>query len=199
MTINEAGEHMYQNVTLAGFDDAKNRVAQQKNTLSNEIHECITNRLEEENDSKSIFKLVLQILNTEIWIRTDESGETNLKLADNTVTVLLEHFATPLQNAGLTTQAAKLLNQWHNLLEYLHKYLLVTTTPYLICCHCIFTSPRCTTWKDILLLIKLLFTIPTSKVKLERMFSKLKQVKILHHSSVVKSIGKPSPNFRRWS
>ena len=78
--------------------------------LSNEIHECITNRLEEENDSKSIFKLVLQILNTEIWIRTDESGKTNLELTDNTVTVLLEHFATLLQNAGLTTQAAKLLN-----------------------------------------------------------------------------------------
>ena len=53
---------MYQNTTLAGFDDAKNQVAQQKSTLSNEICECITNRLKEENESESIFKLVPQIL-----------------------------------------------------------------------------------------------------------------------------------------
>ena len=122
---------MYQNVTLAGFDDAKNEVAQQKSTLSNEIRECITNVLEEENESESIFKLVLQILNTEGSIRTDESGQTNLEFVDNAVTVLSEHFAT--------------------------------------------------------LLIELLFTIPIDNAKLERMFSKLKQVKILHHSSLLQN------------
>ena len=122
---------MYQNVTLAGFDDAKNEVAQQKSMLSNEIRECITNVLEEENESESIFKLVLQILNTEGWIRTDESGQTNLEFVDNAVTVLSEHFAT--------------------------------------------------------LLIELLFTIPIDNAKLERMFSKLKQVKILHHSSLLQN------------
>ena len=122
---------MYQNVTLAGFDDAKNEVAQQKSTISNEIRECITNVLEEENESESIFKLVLQILNTEGWIRTDESGQTNLEFVDNAVTVLSEHFAT--------------------------------------------------------LLIELLFTIPIDNAKLERMFSKLKQVKILHHSSLLQN------------
>ena len=122
---------MYQNVTLAGFDDAKNEVAQQKSMLSNEIRECITNVLEEENGSESIFKLVLQILNTEGWIRTDESGQTNLEFVDNAVTVLSEHFAT--------------------------------------------------------LLIELLFTIPIDNAKLERMFSKLKQVKILHHSSLLQN------------
>ena len=131
ININEAGEHMYQNVTLAGFDDAKNEVAQQKSMLSNEIRECITNVLEEENESESIFKLVLQILNTEGWIRTDESGQTNLEFVDNAVTVLSEHFAT--------------------------------------------------------LLIELLFTIPIDNAKLERMFSKLKQVKILHHSSLLQN------------
>ena len=107
ITINDAGEHMYRNVSLAGFDDAKNQVAQQKSTLSNEIRECITNRLEEENDTESIVKRVRQILNTEGWIRTDESGRTNFEFADNVVTVFLEHFATPPQNAGLTAQAAR--------------------------------------------------------------------------------------------
>ena len=117
ININEAGEHMYQNVTLAGFDDAKNQVAQWKSMLSNEICEGITNCLEEENDSKSIFKLVLQILKTEGWIRTDESTQTNLEFADNAITVLLEHFATLLQDAGSTVQAAELLNQCSDIIS----------------------------------------------------------------------------------
>ena len=70
----------------------------------------------------------------------------------------------------LTSQAAVLLNQWHNLLQYAHKYLSVTTTLYLVCWRLTFTSPRCTSWKDILLLIELLFTIPISNARLERMF-----------------------------
>ena len=57
----------------------------------------------------------------------------------------------------------------------------VTATPYLVC---IFTLSRCTTWEDILLLIELLFTIPINNAKLEWMFSKLKQVKTLHRSSL---------------
>ena len=117
ITIDEAGEHMYQNVTLAGFDDAKNQVAQWKSMSSNEICEGITNCLEEENDSKSIFKLVLQILKTEGWIRTDESTRTNLEFADNAITVLLEHFATLLQNAESTVQAAELLNQCSDIIS----------------------------------------------------------------------------------
>lgn len=86
-------------MSLAGFNDAKNQVAQEKSTLTNEIREFITNCLEEENDSESIIKLVPQILNNEGWIRTDESGRTNLKFTNSSVTFLSEHFATPLQNS----------------------------------------------------------------------------------------------------
>ena len=128
------------------------------------------------------------MLNTEGCIRTDESGWTNKEFADNAATVLSERFATPLQNVGLTAQATELLNHWHNLLEYAHEYSSVTTTAYLACWHCIFTSQTCTTWKVILLLIKLLFTIPISNANPERVFSKLKQVKTLHNSSLSQNL-----------
>ena len=143
-------------------------------------------------------KLVTQILNTEVWKKTDESGQTNKEFTENTITVLSEHFAKLLQNDELTTQAAELLNQWHSLLELVYKYLSVTAMPYLICwCH-IFTSLK-NTWKDILLLTKLLFTILIGNANLERMFSMLNQVKTLHHFSVAQLIGKTCPNFRRWT
>ena len=42
----------------------------------------------------------------------------------------------------------------------------------------IVTAPRSKGWSDLLLMIKLLFTVPVSNAKRERMFSKLKRVKI---------------------
>ena len=48
----------------------------------------------------------------------------------------------------------------------------------------IFASPCSQAWKDVLLIIELLFTIPVSNAKLERMFSKMKHVKTLLRASL---------------
>ena len=41
----------------------------------------------------------------------------------------------------------------------------------------IFAAPRTKSWSDVLLMIRLLFIVPVSNAKLERMFSKLKREK----------------------
>ena len=125
-----------------------------------------------------------QILNTEGWVRTSTDGDVDLEFADDTIAKLQHHFETPLLSAGMTSSTADLINQWHELLQYAHEYLSVSTTPYRICWRHIFTSPRSSAWKDVLLLVELLFTVPISNAKLERMFSKLKQVKTLHRAAL---------------
>ena len=47
----------------------------------------------------------------------------------------------------------------------------------------IFSSPRSENWTDILALVELLFTVPISNAKLERMFSKMKRVITVFRSS----------------
>ena len=71
-----------------------------------------------------------------------------------------------------------LLKQWYELVEYAKKTLFLDGVSYLVTWRKIFTAPRSKSQSDVLVIIKLLFTVPVSNAKLERMFSKLKRVKI---------------------
>ena len=71
-----------------------------------------------------------------------------------------------------------LLKQWYELVEYAKKTLFLDGVSYLVTWRKIFTAPRSKSQSDVLAIIKLLFTVPVSNAKLERMFSKLKRVKI---------------------
>ena len=48
----------------------------------------------------------------------------------------------------------------------------------------LFTSPKKNEWSDALLLVELLFSVPVSNAKLERMFSKLKRIKTIFRASL---------------
>ena len=75
--------------------------------------------------------------------------------------------------------------------------------PYLVCCCHIFTSLK-NTWKDILLLNKLLFTIPIANADLERMFSMLNKLKhyiiLLTHNWLERlvQISEDGPDFKTY-
>ena len=56
---------------------------------------------------------------------------------------------------------------------------------YLVTLRKILTVPRIKGWSDVLLIIRLLFTVPVSNDKLQRMLSKMKRVK----SNFCRSIG----------
>ena len=71
-----------------------------------------------------------------------------------------------------------LLEQWYELVEYARKAFSFAGVSYLVTWRKIFMAPRGKGWSDVLLMIRLLFTVPVSKAKLERMLSKLKRVKI---------------------
>ena len=70
-----------------------------------------------------------------------------------------------------------LLEQWHKLVEYAKKAFSFAKISYLVTWRKIFTAPRCKGQSNVLLVIRLLFTVPASNAKLERIFFKLKCVK----------------------
>ena len=71
------GEQYYQNVKMPNFDTVKERIKSTKNFFANLISENITSRLEDEDDSRDIFRYVNQILNTEGWLREKEEDGKN--------------------------------------------------------------------------------------------------------------------------
>ena len=70
-----------------------------------------------------------------------------------------------------------LLEPCYELVEYAKKILSLAGVLYLVTWLKIFTSPRGKGWSDVLLIIRLLFTVSVSKGNLERMLYKLKLVK----------------------
>ena len=61
-----------------------------------------------------------------------------------------------------------LLEQCYELVEYPKKILFLPVVSYLVTRRKIFTAPRSKAWSDVLVMISLLFTVPVSNAKLER-------------------------------
>lgn len=77
----------------------------------------------------------------------------------------------------LTVSLRDLLDEWHSLVQYVKTYLSPTNTSYLRVWRRVFESSRKDQWSMILIFVELLFTIPISNAKVERLFSLMKRVK----------------------
>ena len=161
----------YQNVVLKSFENARKF----KNVLLAKVKQAVEARLEVAENRLVIFACT--VLNTEGWERMDEEGEKDLLFADECVTELYSHFQKPLSNAGLDGSLSDLLEQWHSVIEYTTRYLSPSTTPYLRVWRRIFDSSRSEGWSMVLLLAELLFSIPISNAKVERLFSMMNRIK----------------------
>ena len=175
----EAGS-FYQDFKLSNFEQAKATLAGKKTFFANKVSDCIKLRLEEEKDSHEIFTYAPKILNTEGWKQFDKNPD----FADEGIEYIVTRFKEPLKQAGVSCAQPIILAQWKNLVEYANEFLSIADTPYRKTWHLIFNSPRRKAWADILIVIELLFTMPISNAKLERMFSKMKNVKTLARSSI---------------
>ena len=79
-----------------------------------------------------------------------------------------------LKEAGMKVSIPDHLEHWYELVEYANKALPLARVSCLATWRKIFTAPKSKGWSDVLLMIKLLLTIPVSNAKLERIFSNLK-------------------------
>lgn len=168
------GTFSYQNITLLSFENAKGAARDAKNSLLGRIKTAMQSRLEVAENHQVLNAAI--ILNTEGWERSNEDGE-DLTFADDSIVQLYEHFKVPLTNAGMSGSLSDLLEQWHRLLEYAKRYFDPSRTPYLRVWRKIFDSERKTEWNMVLLLVELLFAIPISNAKVERLFSLMNCVK----------------------
>ena len=93
-------------------------------------------------------------------------------------------FWIPLKEARMKVSIPDLLEQWYELVEYAMKTLFLAGVSYLVTWCKIFTAPRSKGWSNLPVMIRLLFTVPISNAKLERMFSK----ECFPNSNLLKSI-----------
>ena len=88
---------------------------------------------------------------------------------------LVECFEFPLQSAGADTDLIK--PEFESLLSYAGHFIQLSTVDYQSVWWRIFHSPSCNEWTNLLILIQLLFALPASNGKIERVFSQLNVIK----------------------
>lgn len=94
------------------------------------------------------------------------------------------HFQEPLRLQGLQAAQLEFVNEWHDMLDYTVQYLSPSSRHYKATWFKIFHSSRAGEWQNILLLIRVFFSLPVSNAALERMFSNLGRVKTAKRSSL---------------
>ena len=110
-------------------------------------------------------------------------------MQNNLIFSICAQFLIPLKEAGMKVSISDLLEHWYGLEENEKKILSLARVSYIVTWRKTFKTSRSKGLSDVLLLIRLLFTVPFSKAKLERMFSRLKRVKTnfrCSHSNVWK-------------
>ena len=107
--VEKDGEFCYQDVKIPGFEIAKNSLKNQKAFFTDKIRDLIKERLEREEDSRDIFTIAPNVLNTEAWIRyKDEDSENvrDLEFIDDGIEQIIKHFRISLTHAGFNSSVS---------------------------------------------------------------------------------------------
>ena len=166
----------YQGVELSGFDDAVNSLQKDFSMYVKLVKGEIESRLEGSDD----FTEVATVLNCELW-------NQNYKMDENVETTILkfcQQFQEPLKQQGFKVTEPELLEEWHDMVDYTVQFLKPATQHYRATWYKLFHSSRIVNWQNILLVVRLLFSLPVSNAATERFFSTLKRVKSSKRASL---------------
>ena len=91
-------------------------------------------------------------------------------------------FKIPLESAGV--DISKLRDEFYDMMLYATQFISLSTLDYRAVWWRLFHSPNSSSWPNVLSLSRLLFSLPVSNGKLERIFSVLKLIKVNRRSSL---------------
>ena len=166
----------YQGVKISGFANAIEHLSKDANSYIQLLNDAIEARL----GSSSYIASIASILNCEAWDFSSSGNES----MDEVIQHNVSHFQEPLKQQGLQVSQLQVVDEWHDMLDYNVQYLSPSSHHYRATWYKIFHSSRALQWQNILLLIRLLFSLPVSNAALERMFSSLGRVKTTKRASL---------------
>lgn len=166
----------YQGVKLLGFTDATKHL----NENAKLYVDLLKNAMEDRLGGSSFITSISCILNCEAWDNRSSENE----IMDEVILHNLSHFQEPLKQQGLKVSQLEVIDEWHDMLDYSTNYLSLSSQHYRSTWYKIFQSSSASKWQNILLLIRLFFTLPVSNAIVERMFNCLGRVKTPKRASL---------------
>lgn len=174
---------MYQLQELKCFFQAKEHFTAHFNEFCASVTTCLQTRLAWSN--LQLIRDIIFVMETQGWqkILDDESdvgiGSEGISLR---VTRLAEIFRVPLEAAGVKLDL--LPEEFKEILLHATQFISLSTLDYQAVWWSLFHAPNSNDWSNLLLLVRMLFTLPVSNGKLERVFSTMKLLKVEKRSQM---------------
>ena len=165
---NLSEEAVYQSQELKQFLSAQRYYTNHYTEYCQAVTDCIKNRMNWSD--VQVFRDIIIILATQGWQKLVDD-EDSLDAVDRLAT----QFSTPLQGAGV--QLEEIHAEFESVLEYSTRYISLSTLPYRASWWQIFHAPCASDWHNFLVLVELLFSLPSSNGKVERIFSQVDVIK----------------------
>ena len=156
--IDENGAKVYQGQELKRFHEAE------KFYMNHYVEYCANvMRSRMAWSDTEVIRDIIQVLATQGWEKVVRE-KTPLDSVDR----LLERFAVPLK--GVRADLSRIKAEFELLVQYAVQFISLSTLDYRAVWWRIFHAPSASEWLNALLLIELLFSLPSSNGKLERAY-----------------------------
>ena len=171
---------VYQQQILTHFDAAQQHLTSHCEEYCTAVLSCLRSRLEW-TDLEFIRDVILFLV-TQGWQKLlDEEIEANEGYVQ-AINRLISKFKVPLEVSGVVV--AKVADEFHGMLLYATQFISLSSTNYQAVWWKLFHSADASGWTNALKLARLLFSLPVSNGKLERVFSTMKNIKQEKRSSM---------------
>ena len=163
------GSTIYQYQQLKKYSEALRYYASQYEEYCSRVSQCIKSRL-----SWSDLQLMRDIIFVFALHGWEKLIEDNNDMA--AIDRLVERFASPLEGAQADINLMK--TEFTDMIGYTVQYISLSSIDYHSVWWRLFNAPNSAEWSTILVLDELLFSLPASIGKLERIFSLLGTIKV---------------------
>lgn len=180
----EDGSNFYQQQILRNLPEAERYYQAHFDEYCTSVTTCLKSRLEW-TDLEFVRDVIL-FLATQGWQKLadeeNEAGSESTPSYTQAIARLTSKFKVPLESAGAVV--ANVGDEFSDLLQYAIQFISLSSTSYHVVWWKLFHSPNASDWTSVLILARLLFTLPVSNGKLERVFSTMKNIKVDKRSSM---------------
>ena len=165
---NEEDGHFYQGIQLKDYNSGLVFLQSHCSEWVVALEECLRKRLQYQDTD--LLTHAVTILATYGWQRSESPC-----FAYEALDAICRRFEAPLRNASV--DLSQIRDEWDDMLSYAKKYLNLVQEDYKVIWWKIFNSVDSNDWRNVLGIIELLFCLPMSNGRLERLFSQLKLIK----------------------
>ena len=164
----EGGNKLYQQQVLTNFDAAQKHYLSHCEEYCTAVTSCLRSRLEWTN--LEFVREIILFLATQRWpkLADEEAESSDSEGYVQAIDCLISKFKVPLEVSGVVV--AKVVDEFRDMLLYATQFISLSSTNYQAVWWKLFHSPDASDWMNALKLARLLFSLPVSNGKLERVF-----------------------------